>query len=145
MNWFEIKKSHYHKEPVEHILADAIFNLKEYDILYENQNNLSHQIWQDFDAKYRVGYEFLNDIRDVNFNKEVICLWCFTDRSDKSSAVDFDLAGKLITYRSNTFLITESKELKILERKKFFPRRPALQIDLNKRIFNDIIMRLKDE
>ena len=145
MNWEKIKKSYYYKEPVEYILAPAIFNLDEYDSLYRNQNDLSHQVWQNFDAKYRVGYEFLDDIRDVNFNKEVICLWCFTDRSDKSSAVDFDLAGKLITYRSNTFLITESKELKILERKKFFPGRPALQIDLNKRIFNDIIMRLKDE
>jgi uncharacterized HAD superfamily protein len=37
MNWLEIKKSHYHKEPVEHILTDAIFNLKEYDRPY-NQN-----------------------------------------------------------------------------------------------------------
>ena len=145
MNWQKLRKPHYHKEPVEYIYATAIFDLKEYDSLYENQNDLSHQVWQNFDTKYKVGYEFLDDIRDVNFNKEVICLWCFTDRNDKSSAVDFNLAGKLITYRSNTFLITESKKLKILERKKFFPRRPALQIDLNKRIFDDIIMRIKDE
>jgi hypothetical protein len=145
MNWQKLRKPHYHKEPVEYIYATAIFDLKEYDSLYENQNDLSHQVWQNFDTKYKMGYEFLDDIRDVNFNKEVICLWCFTDRNDKSSAVDFNLAGKLITYRSNTFLITESKELKILERKKFFPRRPALQIDLNKRIFDDIIMRIKDE
>ena len=145
MNWKKLRKPHYHKEPVEYIYATAIFDLREYDSLYENQNNLSHQVWQEFDAKYKIGYEFLQDIKDLNLSKEVICLWCFTDRNDKSNAVDFDLAGKLITYCSNTFLITESKELKILERKKFFPRRPALQIDLNKKIFNDIIMRLKDE
>ena len=34
--------------------------------------------------------------------------------------------------------------IEILERKKFFPRRPALQIDLNKKTFNDITMKLKD-
>ena len=145
MNWKKLRKPHYHKEPVEYIYATSIFDLKEYDSLYENQNNLSHQIWQEFDAKYKTGYEFLQDIQALNLNKEVICLWFFKDRNDKDAGVDIDLSGKLITYNPNTFLITESKELKILERKKFFPRRPALQIDLNKRIFDDIIMRIKDE
>ena len=138
MNWEKLKKPHYHEEPVEHILATAIFSLKEYDSLYENQNNLSHQVWQEFDAKYKVGYKFLQDIKDVNLNKEVICLWFFKDRSDKDAGVDIDLSGKLITYNPNTFLITESKKLKILERKKFFPNRPALQIDLSKKIFDEI-------
>ena len=72
MNWLEIKKSHYHKEPVEHILSPAIFNLKEYDILYENQNNLSHQVWQDFDTKYKIGFEFFKDLREFNKDKEVM-------------------------------------------------------------------------
>ena len=58
MNWEKIKKSYYYKEPVEHILAPAIFNLDEYDSLYRNQNDLSHQVWQDFDAKYKIGFEF---------------------------------------------------------------------------------------
>ena len=144
MNWEKLKKPHYHEEPVEHILATAIFSLKEYDSLYENQNNLSHQVWQEFDAKYKVGYKFLQDIKDVNLNKEVICLWFFKDRSDKDAGVDIDLSGKLITYNPNTFLITESKKLKILERKKFFPNRPALQIDLSKKIFAEITEPFKD-
>ena len=138
MNWKKLRKPHYHKEPVEYIYATAIFDLREYDSLYENQNNLSHQIWQEFDAKYKTGYEFLQDIQDLNLNKEVICLWFFKDRSDRDAGVDIDLSGKLITYNPNTFLITESKKLKILERKKFFPNRPALQIDLSKKIFTEI-------
>ena len=113
MNWFEIKKSHYHKEPVEHILADAIFNLKEYDILYENQNNLSHQIWQDFDAKYKIGFEFFKDLREFNKDKEVICLWFFKERSDNSKNDDIELEGKNIMYSPNTFFITKSKNIKI--------------------------------
>ena len=144
MNWEKIKKSHYYKEPVEHILAPAIFDLKEYDNLYENQNNLSHQVWQEFDAKYKTGYEFLQDIQDLNLNKEVICLWFFKDRSDRDAGVDIDLSGKFITYSQNTFLITESKELKILKRKKFFPSRPALQIDLSKKVFDEITKSFKN-
>ena len=144
MNWKKLTKPHYHKEPVEYIYATSIFDLKEYDSLYENQNNLSHQVWQEFDAKYKTGYEFLQDIQDLNLNKEVICLWFFKDRSDKDAGVDIDLSGKLITYNPNTFLITESKKLKILERKKFFPNRPALQIDLSKKIFDEITEPFKD-
>ena len=138
MNWKKLRKPHYHKDPVEYIYATAIFDLREYDSLYENQNNLSHQVWQEFDANYKTGYEFLQDIQDLNLNKEVICLWFFKDRSDKDAGVDIDLSSKLITYNPNTFLITESKKLKILERKKFFPNRPALQIDLSKKIFDEI-------
>ena len=58
MNWKKLKPQHYFKEPVEHIYATAIVDIKEYDSLYENQNNLSHQIWQDVDTKYKIGFEF---------------------------------------------------------------------------------------
>ena len=146
MNWKKLRKSHYHKEPVEYIYATAIFSLREYDSLYENQNNLSHQVWQEFDAKYKTGYEFLQDIQDLNLNKEVICLWFFKDRSDKNAGVDIDLSGKLITYYPNTFLITKSKKLKILKRKKnFAPGRPAVQIDLSTKQFDKIVDRFKND
>ena len=144
MNWKKLRKPHYHKEPVEYIYATAIFDLREYDSLYENQNNLSHQVWQEFDAKYKTGYEFLQDIQDLNLNKEVICLWFFKDRGDKDAGNDISLNGKIIIYLPNTFFITESKELKILKRKKFFPNRPALQIDLSKKIFDEITKPFKD-
>ena len=138
MIWEKLRKPHYHKEPVEYIHATGIFSIREYDSLYENQNNLSHQVWQEFDTKYKTGYEFLQDIQDLNLNKEVICLWFFKDRGDKDAGNDISLNGKIIIYLPNTFFITESKELKILKRKKFFPNRPALQIDLSKKIFAEI-------
>ena len=139
MNWLEIKKSHYHKEPVEHILTDAIFNLKEYDILYENQNNLSHQVWQDFDTKYKIGFEFFKDLHEFNKNKEVICLWFFKERSDRKIGNDIDLEGKIIKYKPNTFLITRSKNIKIIKRKSVLPNRPVLQLDLSIKEYNKII------
>ena len=139
MNWLEIKKSHYHKKPVEHILASAIFNLKEYDILYENQNNLSHQVWQDFDTKYKIGFEFFKDLREFNKDKEVICLWFFKERSDDSKNNDIELDGKNITYSPNTFFITKSKNIKINDAGKQWPYRPVLQLDLSIKEYNKII------
>ena len=139
MNWLEIKKSYYYKEPVEHILAPAIFDLKEYDILYENQNNLSHQVWQDFDIKYKIGFEFFKDLREFNKDKEVICLWFFKERSDHSKNNDIDLEGKNIMYTPNTFFITKSKNIKINAVGKQWPNRPVLQLDLSIKEYNKII------
>ena len=139
MNWLEIKKSHYHKEPVEHILAPAIFNLKEYDILYENQNNLSHQVWQDFDTKYKIGFEFFKDLCEFNKDKEVICLWFFKERSDNSKNNAIELEGKNIMYSPNTFFITKSKNIKINAVGKQWPNRPVLQLDLSIKEYNKII------
>ena len=139
MNWEKIKKSYYYKEPVEHILAPAIFNLDEYDSLYRNQNDLSHQVWQDFDIKYKKGFEFFKDLREFNKDKEVICLWFFKDRDDRKTGNDIDLEGKIIKYKPNTFLITRSKNIKIIERKVPLPNRPVLQLDLSIKEYNKII------
>jgi hypothetical protein len=139
MNWEKLRKPHYHKEPVEYIYATGIFNLKEYDKLYENQNNLSHQIWQDFDTKYKIGFEFFKDLREFNKNKEVICLWFFKERSDRGAGNDIDLKGKIIKYQPNTFLITRSKNIKIIKRKSVLPNRPVLQLDLSINKYNKII------
>ena len=145
MNWEKLKPQHYYKEPVEHIYAQTIFDQQEYDKLYENQNNLTHQVWNEFDNKYRVGYQFLEDIRDINKNKEVICLWFFKDRLDRSTGLELQLAGNTIKYHQNTFLVTESMDLKILEEKHKYKyiRRPVLQIDLTKVQFENIIKKFK--
>ena len=143
MNWEKIKKSYYYKEPVEHILAPAIFNLDEYDSLYRNQNNLSHQIWQDFDTKYKIGFEFFKDLREFNKDKEVICLWFFKERSDNSKNNAIELEGKNIMYSPNTFFITKSKNIKINDAGKQWPYRPVLQLDLSISKYNKIIKMIK--
>ena len=142
MNWEKIKKFHYYKEPVEHILTTAIIDVKEYDILYENQNDLSHQVWQDFDTKYKKGFEFFKDLREFNKDKEVICLWFFKDRDDRKTGNDIDLEGKNIMYSPNTFFITKSKNIKINDVGKQWPYRPVLQLDLSIKEYNKIIKML---
>ena len=143
MNWKKLKSQHYFKEPVEHIYATAIVDIKEYDSLYENQNNLSHQVWQDFDIKYKIGFEFFKDLREFNKDKEVICLWFFKERSDNSKNNDIDLEGKNIMYTPNTFFITKSKNIKINEVGKQWPYRPVLQLDLSIKEYNKIIKMIR--
>ena len=143
MNWKKLKKSHYHKDPVEYIYATAIFDLREYDSLYENQNNLSHQVWQDFDTKYKIGFEFFKDLREFNKDKEVICLWFFKERSDSSKNNTIKLKGKNIMYSPNTFFITKSKNIKISDKGKRWPYRPVLQLDLGINEYNKIIKMIR--
>ena len=143
MNWEKLKPNHYFKEPVEYIYSSTIFDIKEYDRLYENQNNLSHQVWKDFDSKYSTGFQFHEDLTEINRNKEVMCLWFYKDRNDRSAGEVIELAGKKITYFPNAFLITESKDIKIIREKRNFIRRPCLQIDLDRETYNQIIGKIK--
>ena len=143
MNWEKINKNKFHKEPVEHIHAMDIFPQQEYDRLYENQNRLEHEVWQEFDSKYRIGYEFKDDITDIDLNKEVIALWLFRERSDRYSGPQIDVDGKQIAYTPNTFILTKSKKIKIKESKKKYIRRPMIQLDLSAETFDKICARFK--
>lgn len=144
MNWDSIKKQHIFKEPVEHIYTAELFDRKEYDKLYENMNNMKHPLWTDFDSKYKIPFQLYYDIRDINKNKEVICLWFFMDRNDKSSGVDIVLAGKKLRYFHNTFLITQSKDIKILETNpKQYIHRPFVQLDLKESKYKQLLEKYK--
>jgi len=143
MNWEKLKTNHYFKDPVEHVHASTLYDMKEYDKLYENQNNLNHHVWQEFDQKYKTGFEFMNDIREINTNKVVICVWFFKDRNDRSSGEDIVLNGKKIKYQPNTFLITQSTDIKILDKKDKYIRRPLLQLDLKVEVWNQILERFQ--
>jgi len=139
MNWEKLKKNHYNKDPVEYIYSQTIFDMKEYDDLYENQNNMSHKVWKDLSKKYGIKFKFLKDIRDFDKDKDVICLWFFKDRGDKTAGEYIKIAGHIITYYTNTFLITQSKD--ILIREKGFIYRPALQLDLPNSVYEEILER----
>jgi len=129
MNWGKLKPTHYFEDPVTHIYTRSVFDQKEYDRLYENQNNLDHQSWQEFDSKYRTGFEFKNSFSDINFDTEIICLWFFKERSDKTQSY-VHLNGKELTYIANTFLITKSKDIKLVKTKRKYIRHPLVQIDM---------------
>jgi len=138
MNWEKIKTQHYFKEPVEHIYTSSIFDSKEYDRLYENQNNLNHQHWQDFDKQYRTGFTFFEDVNDISLNNDVLCLWFFKERSDRGVSTMINLDGKLITYFPNAFLITTSKKIKFEEKQEPYIRRPVVQLDMPLDTYNSI-------
>lgn len=142
MNWEKIKPVHFFKDPVEHFYTSSIFDMTEYDRLYENQNNLSHRVWQEFDRKYKTGFQFCEDLRELDKKKEIICLWFFKERTDRTAGEEIDLAGKILQYTPNTFLMTKSKDIKILERKKrIHNRRPFVQLDIAQRTYEDLLKR----
>ena len=135
----KLQQTHLFQVPLEHIYASNIFDEKEYDKLYENQNNPDHKVWQDFDTKHKIGFEFFKDLRKFNKDKEVICLWFFKERSDNSKNNAIELEGKNIMYSPNTFFITKSKNIKINDAGKQWPYRPVLQLDLSIKEYNKII------
>ena len=141
MYWKNLKKRyHYFKQPVEYIHATAIYPLKDYDKLYENQNNLTHKVWQDFKTKWKIDFEMKKDLKDIDTNKDIIAIWFFKDRGDKFKGTDIELNGKIIAYTANTFFITPGQnKFKINKRKKWTFNRPALQLDLNIEQWKDLL------
>jgi len=142
MNWEKLKPSHFFKEPAPHVYAKTLFDQSQYDRLYENQNNLTHQVWQDFDKKYKICFEFHEDISNMNLQKDLICCWFFKDRNDKSGGEYVVLSGKKIAYFPNAFFVTKSKDIKILtDQKHQYIRRPFIQLDLKESVWEDILKR----
>ena len=141
MDWKKITTEHYHKDPVPHIYCCNIFDTKEYDKLYENQNNLSHQMWEEFDKKYKIGFEFKEDFDQIDYNKEVMCLWFYKERSNGTIAY-VSVEGQEYVYQGNCFLITKSKNIKLREKKKKYIRNPFMQIDMPGKTWDNILKRL---
>lgn len=130
MDWSKLKPHHIHDDPVPHIQALNLMDSLEYDRLYENQNNLSHALWQEFDRKYKIGFEFKEDITEIDKSRDVIAIWCFKERSDRTAPPDICIAGKKIAYFPNTVIITKCKDITILEKNKMYIRRPFVQLDM---------------
>ena len=139
MEFFKrLHKKHYHKEPVEHILGTQLRRVAEYDDLYENQTRFDGTIWTKFKETHGLTCQFHEDLNDIDRSKDIMCLWFFRERADRSAGNDILLKDKTITYNPNALFITSSKEIKIVKRKKFFPRRPCVQIDINNEIYLNI-------
>lgn len=142
MNWEKLKPNHYFKDPVEHIYSMSLYNANDYDKLYENQNNLNHQTWQDFDSKYKTGFELKEDFSDLDFNKEIMCLWFFKERNDNTTSF-VHVNGKELTYAPNTFLVTKSKDIKLVQTKRKYIRHPFIQLDLSLQQYDNIVTKFQ--
>ena len=88
----KLKKTHLYQDPIEHIYASDIFDIKEYDKLYENQNNPNHKVWKDFQTTYNFKkIRFFNDLNNVELDETILCLWFFKDRSDRNKGKDIKI------------------------------------------------------
>jgi len=143
MNWEKINQKHFFKQPIEYVYTSTILDLTDYDKLYENTNNFDHPVWQEFDKKYKTSFQFYEDIREIDLNQTIICLWFFKERTDRSNSEIIELAGKKLKYLPNTFLITKSKDIKVLEKQDEYFRRPFLQLGIKEHVWSDILERFQ--
>lgn len=139
MDWRKLQPKHVHQDPVPHIHAINLMDTLEYDRLYENQNNLDHQLWQEFDKKYKIGYEFKEDINHIDTKRDVIAIWCFKERNDRTSPPHICVAGKKIAYYPNAVIVTKSKDITIAEKPKVYIRRPFVQLDMSNETFDRLM------
>lgn len=143
MYWERLVKHQLKKEPVPHIIASRLVAPEVYDALYENQNNLQHHTWKNFQNEFDLEFDFKEDIKNIDLTEPVIALWLFRERADRGSSPDINLAGKPIKYAHNTFIITKSKDIKIIEKSKIYIRRPFVQFKMSVAEFDKIVESLK--
>jgi hypothetical protein len=125
MDFFKRLHKRYHfTDPVEHIIGRQICT-----------------VWTKFKETHNLKCQFHEDLRDIDLSKDIMCLWFFRERADRDAGNDLKLSGNIVTYSANTIFITPSKEIRIKERKKFFPRRPCVQIDIS----NETYLNIKKE
>ena len=139
----KLKKTHLYQDPIEHIYASNIFDIKEYDKLYENQNNPNHKVWKDFQTTYNFKkIRFFNDLNNVELDETILCLWFFKDRSDRNKGKDIKIKDKTILYLPNTFFILYNScqnNIKILKRDTMVLTRPCLQLYFDYETYDKII------
>ena len=139
----KLKKTHLYQDPIEHIYASDIFDIKEYDKLYENQNNPNHKVWKDFQTTYNFKkIRFFNDLNNVELDETILCLWFFKDRNDRNKGKDIKIKDKTIRYLPNTFFILYNScqnNIKILKRDTMVLTRPCLQLYFDYETYDKII------
>ena len=143
----KLKKTHLYQDPIEHIYASNIFDIKEYDKLYENQNNPNHKVWKDFQTTYNFKkIRFFNDLNNVELDETILCLWFFKDRNDRNKGKDIKIKDKTIRYLPNTFFILYNScqnNIKILKRDTMVPTRPCLQLYFDYETYDNICQHIK--
>ena len=126
------------------IFVPEIIVREEYNRLYEHQwTGMDEAYWLDFKNKYNLKFKLLENLEDVDYTTNTVCLWFFRERPDTAEYrkycrdnnldpykdfVDIKIAGHNISYLTNTLLIT-NKKLDLFPNE-FVIRRPCLQIDL---------------
>jgi hypothetical protein len=107
----KIKKVNVHKAPVPYIIINQPIDMSEYDKLYEQWNNPSHNVWQIFLEKSKVEVVLKNKLNSSAHRnqKEFVGYWFFQQRTDRRS-VHIELGEKKIEYKSNCLLIIDSEK-----------------------------------
>ena len=134
----KLHKKNFYTDPAEHIIWTHPRRMQEYDDLYEEQLRFDNELWTNFRNTHNIKCQFHDDIKDIDLSHDIVCLWFFRERSDRDAANDIDVAGKIISFTANKLLIAYAKDIKIIKRKRFFPRRPCVQIAISNEVYVNI-------
>jgi len=106
-----IKKINIHKELIPYIIINGPVDLKEYDGLYEQWNNLSHTVWTNFLNKHKIEVSLKNNLTANNQSKhkEYVGYWFFQQRTDRRD-IRVQFGETKIGYESNRLLILDSEQ-----------------------------------
>ncbi len=126
------------------IFVPEIIDREEYNRLYEHQwTGMDEAYWLDFKHKYNLKFKLLENLEDIDYTINPVCVWFFRERPDTAEYkkyckeknldpykdfIDIKIAGNNIGYLTNTLLIT-NKKLELFDNE-FVIRRPCVQIDL---------------
>lgn len=141
----QLQKKHLKNQNGKFIYANSIAGDKEYEKLYENQNNQSHQSWQKFIAESPYKFTFYNDLDDIDLTKNPLCLWFFKERSDSKKGKDIIRNNSYIEYMPNTLFIFNKdnrSEFKILPKKESIHRRPVVQFEIKFEDYQSLVNKL---
>jgi hypothetical protein len=107
----KIKKTNIHKESIPYIIINGPVDLKEYDSLYEQWNNPSHQVWTNFLNKHKIKVDLKNNLTANNQSKqkEYVGYWFFQQRTDRRD-IRVQFGETKIAYESNRLLILDSAQ-----------------------------------
>ena len=143
MLWDKLKKDHFYKTPVEYFRTQTIFSQIEYEKLYENQNNLDHEHWQNLESQIYMKWTYHHDLSTIDRSLPVTCLWFFKDRADRNAGNYIKCNDKVVVYAPNTFFITKYAEYQIVPKKESVLERPTVQLHMSEDQYQKIINRFQ--
>jgi len=137
-NVWQIQKKDCYQKPIIHIYSLTFINLKTYEKLYEQWNNVEHTHWQKFISENDVEIYLHNNLNEqptIKKDSPYVGYWFFKQRTDKKidHSLNLSMKGndKILSCHGNSILIV-GKEAKINIR----PREGIMRIPFCELYFN---------
>lgn len=135
-----IRPRHFSKTPFPHIFCNQLVDVDEYNRLYENWNNPTHEYWNTFKKKYNVEITQYNNLCDVDIhNNDVVCYWFFKQRGFEYKLKQYSVNGISMRYTANSALICRSSDEFCSINNNTFENKPVCVLVSNTGLFSCLL------